>query len=284
MKFFSTAIIFLLLTTTSSAQEHLIRAAIDSMFSSMQRGDTASLRQSFIPAAQLFTYTFDAKGNPRAKAEKLQDFLRGVAINGESRIEERLTGWQCMIDDGIASVWTPYEFYFEDKFSHCGVNSIQLMKVQGNWKITQITDTRRKTNCTAGDKTIQIIDSLINDWHHAAAVADEEFFFGSMTDDAIYIGADATERWLRDELKLWSKNYFDRKSAWDFKPLMRDIKIDAGGRIAWFDELLETWMGTCRSTGILKLENDEWKIIHYQLSVAVPNDKIDAYKKLINKD
>ena len=48
----------------------------------------------------------------------------------------------------------------------------------------------------------------MNAWHKAAATADEDTFFGSMTADAIYIGTDATERWLRDELKEWSKEYF----------------------------------------------------------------------------
>ena len=229
------------------------------------------------------TYSFDSRGNPRAKGEALADFLRGVAIMGEADMEERLTGWQCLVDDGIASVWTPYEFYFEKKFSHCGVNSFQLMNVQGKWKITMITDTRRKTACLSDRDQIMTIDSLLNQWHHAAAVADEAAFFGGMTEEAIYIGTDATERWLRDELKEWSKEFFNRETAWAFKPLSRNTTIGPGGQIAWMDELLDTWMGTCRSTGILQRIDGEWKIIYYHLSVALPNDKMDGYRILIGK-
>ncbi len=284
MKYLLLSCAFYFSVLSAGAQEDQIRATIDRMFNAMYKGDTAALRQCFIPAAQLVTYTYDAKGNPRAKAEKLQDFMRGVATMGESEIEEKLIGWQCLTDDGIASVWTPYEFYFEGKFNHCGVNSFQLIKIQGDWKITQITDTRRSTDCPGDSNRIMAIDSMINQWHHAAAVADEETFFGSMTADGIYIGTDATERWLRDDLAGWSKKYFDGKAAWNFTPLSRNIRMAPGGQLAWFDELLDTWMGTCRSTGIVVWQENAWKIIHYHLSVAVPNEKIDAYKALIGKD
>lgn len=266
------------------SQEQEIKMVIDKMFASMYARDTVSLRECFIPAAQLMTYTYDAKGNPRSKAETINHFISGITSVGEAEIEERLTGWQCLIDEGMASVWTPYEFYFENKFSHCGVNSFQMLKVQGQWKITQLSDTRRRTDCVTDQKTVMMIDSTINLWHHAAAVADEDTFFGGMTEDGIYIGTDATERWLRDELAVWSKQYFDRETAWSFVPLSRNVTIGPGGHIAWFDELLDTWMGVCRSTGIVIKSDQGWKITHYQLSITLPNEKIDGFKKLIGKD
>ncbi len=283
MKKFAILVVSLLCAFNARSQDTQVRDVIDRMFQAMYKSDTAALRKCFIPAAQLFTYTHDAKGNPRAKAETLNDFMRGASIISDGVMEEKLVGWQCFIDDGIASVWTPYAFYFEDKFSHCGTNSFQLIKVQGEWKITSITDTRRKGNCPGDDKAVQSIDSLMNAWHHAAAVADEVTFFGTMTEDGIYIGTDPTERWLRDDLAVWAKKYFDRESAWAFKPLSRTIKVGESGEIAWFDELLDTWMGTCRSTGIVVRKNGNWKIIYYHLSVAIPNDKIDGYRVLIGK-
>jgi len=158
-----------------------------------------------------------------------------------------------------------------------------LIQVQGEWKISMITDTRRKVGCISESKQTMLIDSLVNQWHHAAAIADEDSFFGRMTPGCIYIGTDPTERWLRDELKEWSKEFFNRETAWAFKPLSRNITIGPGGQIAWFDELLDTWMGTCRSTGIMEQIDGEWMIIYYHLSVALPNDKLDGYRILIGK-
>ena len=266
------------------AQEAELKTVIHDFFQAMYKQDTAALRKFFVPAATLFTYSYDAKGNPRAKGESLSEFINAVSFLGDSPMEERLVGWQCLIDAGVASVWTPYEFYYEGKFSHCGVDSWHMMKIQGEWKITQLTDTRRKSNCPDDELTRFVIDSLINEWHHAAAIADEKTFFGFMTEEAIYIGTDTSERWQRDELAKWSQKYFDRNSAWDFKPISRNITFGPGKNIAWFDELLDTWMGVCRSTGIVELVEDRWKLVHYQLSLTLPNDKLEDFKKLIGKE
>jgi ketosteroid isomerase-like protein len=279
-------LLFLLLTLglRGWTQEDQVRAVVDQLFHAMLLKDTSALRNCFIPGVQLMSYTHDSKGNARSKSDSLYDFLRQIELIGETEIEEVLTGWQCNIDEGMASVWAPYEFFYDGKFSHCGVDNIQLMKIHDEWKITLIADTRRKHDCINDKNDIAQIDSLINNWHHAAAVADKETFFGSMTPEAIYIGTDPGERWLRDELAQWSAKYFDRKSAWDFKPVSRNIKIGPGGQLAWFDELLDTWMGTCRSTGIVEKKADGWKIVHYQLSIAVPNDKTESYLKLFKKE
>jgi len=61
--------------------------------------------------------------------------------------DERIVFETIRIDGPLASVWTPYNFYYEGKFSHCGVNSFQLVKINGEWKIQYLIDTRRKQGC-----------------------------------------------------------------------------------------------------------------------------------------
>ena len=128
-----------------------------------------------------------------------------------------------------------------------------------------------------------LINSMLDSWHHAAAVADEEGFYGKFTADGIYIGTDPTEHWKAIELQTWAKSAFERESAWDFKPYDRHIFYAEDGKTAWFDELLDTWMGTCRGSGVLQKVKGEWKITHYHLAVAVPNESIDAYLEIIEK-
>jgi len=135
------------------------------------------------------------------------------------------------------------------------------------------------TNVSAQSSEEQI-NELLDKWHHAAAVADEDVFFGSMTPDAHYIGTDEKEDWTRNEMREWAKQFFDRDSAWDFKKKERHIYMYSDGKLAWFDETLDTWMGVCRGSGVVILTGNGWKIQHYVLSVAVPNDKIDAYLEL----
>ena len=123
------------------------------------------------------------------------------------------------------------------------------------------------------------INKLLNNWHKAAAAADEDVFFGYMSEDCIYIGTDETEKWKRDELRKWSEEFFNRESAWSFEPFEREVYLE--NDVAWFDEKLKTWMGICRASGVLQRTNGGWKLKHYQLSVTVPNDKIRGFIELI---
>ena len=126
------------------------------------------------------------------------------------------------------------------------------------------------------------INQLLDNWHLAAANANAEQFFGSMSDQSIYIGTDATERWTKEQFKTFAEPYFKRGKAWDFKPYDRDIHISPDGRHVWFSELLTTWMGICRGSGILSKTDQGWKIDQYHLSVTVPNDVVRDFIKLVD--
>lgn len=124
------------------------------------------------------------------------------------------------------------------------------------------------------------INMVLDNWHKAAAEANFEAYFNSMTADGIFIGTDAEENWGIEEFKKFSRPYFDRGTAWDFSTLERNIYTSDKAEIAWFDELLETWMGICRGSGVMVKKDGEWKIRHYVLSVTIPNDNINEIVKL----
>lgn len=124
------------------------------------------------------------------------------------------------------------------------------------------------------------IDVNLDAWHNAAAEANFEKYFDLMTEDAIFIGTDATENWDVEEFKKFSKPYFDKGKAWIFKEIERNIYVDSNRKTAWFDELLDTHMGICRGSGVMKKEDGEWKVQHYVLSIAVPNDNVIELTKM----
>lgn len=126
------------------------------------------------------------------------------------------------------------------------------------------------------------IDQLLNSWHQAASDAMLEDFFAPMHPDFVFIGTDATERWTKEEFYNFSKPYFDQGKAWDFIPIERKIYFSADGKTAWFNETLNTWMGVCRSSGVLLKVKKNWKLMHYHLSVTVPNDKIQGFIECCN--
>ncbi|NER17959.1 nuclear transport factor 2 family protein [Spongiivirga citrea] len=123
------------------------------------------------------------------------------------------------------------------------------------------------------DEKMQI-DKVLTDWHKAASNADFENYFGLMTKDGVFLGTDATENWQNKEFRAFSKPYFDKGKAWSFTAVERNIYVNVEAGFAWFDELLDTQMELCRGSGVLKKENEEWKIAHYVLSIAIPNENV----------
>lgn len=123
------------------------------------------------------------------------------------------------------------------------------------------------------EPTPEAVHEVLDDWHNAASEADFERYFNHFTSDsAVFMGTDATERWTVAEFKPWSKPYFDNGEAWDFTPVERHINFSENGRIAWFDEALDTPnLGPARGSGVLIKNGNEWQITHYNLSIPIPN-------------
>ena len=130
------------------------------------------------------------------------------------------------------------------------------------------------------------IDQVLTQWHEAASGANFEEYFSLMTEEGVFIGTDPTENWQNKDFRAFSKPYFDRGKAWNFKTLERNIYTEENNDIAWFDELLATQMGICRGSGVLKKTEEGWKIAHYVLSITIPNENVEeatALKKTFDQ-
>lgn len=127
------------------------------------------------------------------------------------------------------------------------------------------------------------IAAVLDDWHKAAAEADEARYFGHLTADAVFLGTDATERWTRDAFRAWARPFFARGKAWSFRSVSRTIFLSRDGAVAWFDEVLDTPnMGPCRGSGVLVKEGGGWKIAQYNLSIPIPNALMSEFKGRID--
>ena len=260
----------------------VISSKIDLLFDAMRANDSTTITDLFVDGATLSSIFTEAKsGKVVKKSSPAARFITAIGMPHDGQWDERLSSKEVKVDGAMGLAWTDYSFYVDGEFSHCGVNVFEFMNTEAGWQISSITDTRRKDNC--GDAAEADIESLLNGWHQAAAEADETVFFGSMLEGGIYIGTDASERWTREEMLVLLGKYFERESAWDFKTIERNITMADDDRLAWFDELLDTWMGTCRASGVVQLINGRWYISHYHLSIAVPNDVVDGYLELIGK-
>jgi len=118
------------------------------------------------------------------------------------------------------------------------------------------------------------IDEVMDAWHDDAATGKFEGYFGAMDSLSIFYGTDATENWTKQEFAAFAEPHFDEDGAWKFQAFDRNIYFSDSREVAWFDELLNTWMGVCIGSGVLEKKDQRWKIKHYVLSVIVPNDDI----------
>ena len=130
----------------------------------------------------------------------------------------------------------------------------------------------------------EAVASVLDAWHAAAATADEEKYFAFFTPDAVFLGTDATERWTRDEFRKWAHPYFAKGKAWSFRARARWISFAPDQSVVWFDEALDTPnLGPCRGSGVLVSTPAGWKIAQYNLSIPIPNDLADDFKKRIEE-
>ncbi len=136
--------IALLLGSLCFGQQHAeIEKPIRNLFSGMKSADAELLKSAFSDTAILQTITKDG-----VKTENINNFIASVSKMEKGSLDERITIEAIHTDGNLASVFTPYSFYFKEEFSHCGANSFQLVKQQdGEWKIQYLIDTRRKDQC-----------------------------------------------------------------------------------------------------------------------------------------
>jgi hypothetical protein len=125
------------------------------------------------------------------------------------------------------------------------------------------------------------LHKFIDAWHLAASQANATNYFGAIAEGGIFIGTDASEHWTKQQFLSFAKPYFDKGKAWDFKAYNRKLHVSNNGQFAWFSELLTTWMGVCRGSGVLEKTANGWKIQQYHLATTVPNDVINDFIALV---
>jgi ketosteroid isomerase-like protein len=125
-----------------------VKAAVESLFNAMRNADSAGVMAAFAPGAVLQGVGPDAQGKTVVRTTEIGRFASAVGRQARDAFDERVSFSQISIDDALASVWTPYQFYLKGQFSHCGVNAFHLVRMDnGAWKIQHLIDTRRKEGC-----------------------------------------------------------------------------------------------------------------------------------------
>ncbi|MBX3188730.1 MAG: nuclear transport factor 2 family protein [Labilithrix sp.] len=123
---------------------------------------------------------------------------------------------------------------------------------------------------------------VLDDWHEAAAQANEERYFAHFAEGGVFLGTDAAERWTVPQFRAYAHPHFAKGKAWTMRATRREITFLGGA--AWFDEDLETArLGPARGSGVLvRDDHGRWKIAQYNLSIPIPNERFAEVRALID--
>ncbi|WP_240042718.1 nuclear transport factor 2 family protein [Maribacter aurantiacus] len=131
-----------------STDEDAVRTTVDEFFTAFHAQDSAGLANLVSEKIVLQTIGTGKEGKTILRQQNFEDFIRSiVSIPDSVKFREKLLDYSIQTDGAMANAWTPYEFWVNDSFSHCGVNSFQMVKQQGVWRIVYLIDTRRKEGC-----------------------------------------------------------------------------------------------------------------------------------------
>ena len=149
MKQFLIVLTVILYTSTADAQtaEDSVKAVVNKMFAAMKNADGASLKACFSDSVIFQTISRTKEGKMFVRNENASAFADYISTQKAGDLDEQIVFDVVKIDGPLAIAWTPYKFYNAGKFSHCGVNSFQLVRFNGEWKIQYLIDTRRKSGC-----------------------------------------------------------------------------------------------------------------------------------------
>lgn len=146
--------IFILICLISLAQYTQAQSATDSvkqvvnqLFTAMKTSDPVLLQQCFADSAILQTIAMNKEGKTIVRNESVAAFAASISKAPAGALDERIEFDVVKIDGALAIAWTPYQFFLNGNFSHCGANSFQLVRFNGQWKIQYLIDTRRRTGC-----------------------------------------------------------------------------------------------------------------------------------------
>jgi len=129
------------------------------------------------------------------------------------------------------------------------------------------------------------IGLVLDQWHSAASNGNFARYFDAISDDGVFLGTDASERWAKSQFMAYAKEPFADGEGWTYHPRDRFVSLSDDGTTAWADELLDNdHYGTLRGTAVLVLVDHKWKIAHYSLTFLVPNELAPKVVELIKAD
>ena len=130
------------LFAAEASEEKAVLAVVQKFFDALAARDADAARAVLIPEGRYYSVRENGAVSGASHAE-----LAARLPAGKEKLLERMRNPRVMIRGGIATVWTEYDFHRDGKFSHCGVDSFNLVKMPEGWKIAGLMYTVEPRGC-----------------------------------------------------------------------------------------------------------------------------------------
>jgi len=141
-------LLFALTLNAQTSESENVKTTIIAFFDAFHKQDTTALKAMAKGNIKMQSIAIDKDGKTVLSENDYFQFVQNIAsIPKDRTFEEKLLNFSIQVDGNMANAWTPYEFWYQEKLSHCGVNSFQLIKEDDKWKIIYLFDTRRREGC-----------------------------------------------------------------------------------------------------------------------------------------
>lgn len=124
----------------SKTQETEVVATLQKLFDALEMGDESLMRSTMDPSVVMhFSETRDGQ---TTFGSATLDGLASRITSSEVPLIERMWDPVVVVNGPLATIWTPYDFYSGETFSHCGVDAANIMHTDAGWKIVALSWTR----------------------------------------------------------------------------------------------------------------------------------------------
>lgn len=143
--------LFFLMSSMCPAQEgdkEAVKKVVENFFEAFHQQDSVAMKKYMADGVLLQTTGRNKAGKTQFRSQAIEKLYESiVSIPDSVSFEEKLTSWSIQVDRTMANAWVGYEFWLNGNFSHCGINSFQMVNFDGAWKIVYLIDTRGRSGC-----------------------------------------------------------------------------------------------------------------------------------------
>ncbi|MEX0313092.1 MAG: nuclear transport factor 2 family protein [Allomuricauda sp.] len=129
-------------------EKQAVKQVIETFFDGFHKQDSAIMKSTVADHVVLQTTGRNKEGKTMFRTEEFANLITSItSIPDSISFQEKLTSFSIQVDRTMANAWVGYEFWLNGNFSHCGINSFQLINFDGEWKIIYLIDTRGRAGC-----------------------------------------------------------------------------------------------------------------------------------------